>query len=684
MAYEVEFAGNKLHEYFKILKIQRTVLPPRNNFTKEIPSIHGSLYTGYKYQPKKITLECALTAEDNEDFMDKAQIIAYILDTKSPSKMILGDSKDIYYYAVVDGETNIERIYKHGKFNIDFICYDPIGYSVEDDKVDINTGRIAEVLNSGTTDAYPKVSVVFNNNTHFLKCKNSRTSETILIGTPPSKDKEKASFQPVVLDDSCEVLTDWTNVGNVLDVDREVTGNLTINQGGYGICLGTAGTGTSWHGGAMRRNLNTNVTDFQVKLRMEHNSWGDVKGTGAGSTPPATSGGATVKYKVTADPSLRVRSGRGTSYAKIGSYLKGAIVDVTNIDKNWGQVTYSGQTGYISMEYVVKYTAPTTTPSSTYMVNTSAGLNVRSGRGTKYSRLTAMPYKTQVTVSEISDGWGKVSYSGKTGYCAMQYMKKVTGGTSMYNTGATEEPSAESRVGVVEVYGFDAGGNKLFKAMLKDSEEFYESTKPYVEFGSKTTLEDSHKCPAPKTVAIKDDEGKYVLKNGAKQYEDIDSGKDGEWNEFYGIFTIQRVTKNGKQTWSASIEKIGKDNKVVKKLTTQNLVGSYPTGDLNNIIIFIGGHGDSPVVDAMNVTDIEVTNLANPPAPEVIKPIFKANDLLTIDMAKQKVYKNKQLFMTELDLGSQFFSVPVGETDIEFSTDDTGADIEVITKSRWI
>lgn len=60
---------------------------------------------------------------------------------------------------------------------------------------------------------------------------------------------------------------------------------------------------------------------------------------------------------VVADPTLSVRSGRGTEYSKIGSFQKGARVNVWYIDSAkdgslWGSCSYNGKTGYIHMGYV--------------------------------------------------------------------------------------------------------------------------------------------------------------------------------------------------------------------------------------------------------------------------------------------------------------------------------------------
>ncbi len=56
---------------------------------------------------------------------------------------------------------------------------------------------------------------------------------------------------------------------------------------------------------------------------------------------------------VNASGGLRLRKGRGTQYAKLTTIPNGSKIEVSEIESNWGRVTYAGHTGYVSMDYVV-------------------------------------------------------------------------------------------------------------------------------------------------------------------------------------------------------------------------------------------------------------------------------------------------------------------------------------------
>lgn len=686
MSYKVTYAGLPLHDYVNILNVKRTILPPRENFIKDIPGQHGQFYMGYKYGPREITLECLLKASSREEKIDALNELAFILDVNVPTKMIIGDNEGVYCYAILSGDTDLDNIVYNSKFDLKMICYDPYMYSIETDFFDDeplnSTDRSITLNNGGSTETYPILSVGFTKDAHFLQCTN-KDGKTVLIGSPPKVDNTQGKFDPVVLKDSCEVLTEWNTVGNVID-SGIVDGDLTINGGGYGItCTNFGSNADGWHGGARRRNFSS-VADFKVEVKMEHNSKGDLNGTGSGSSAPSTSTGTAVKYKITAEPSLRIRQGRGTNTKKIGSIPKGKVVSVSDIQKNWGKTSYGGVTGYIYMEHTQKYTEPASTPSSSY--RTTDNLRIRSGRGTNYKTLITIPKGTTLTVSEIKNNWGKVSYKGKTGYSSMKYMTKVSGKIIRADEVDGKE-TCEDRMGKIEVYGFDRDGNKLFKFTMKDISEYYEYSEPEIYIGSKLVLDDNKTVPAPKTVNVKDekDDKKTVTKK-------IDSGAYGDWNEFVGWFTLERRNENGTQKWRCKVDKVNNEGKIIRTIESQTLSdSSFPKGDLTNIVVWFGKYKNNISVDTMNINEIYVTNIGTPPKPKENKPIFKNGDTLIIDFANQDAYlrtgTNGSLvksMMQYLDIGSEFFGCPVGTSSMGVRSDDINIDTNVEIRKRWL
>ena len=156
-----------------------------------------------------------------------------------------------------------------------------------------------------------------------------------------------------------------------------------------------------------------------------------------GTTDNSTTG--TTKY-VSASVGLNVRSGAGTSYSKLGKLEYKEKVTVLSTSNGWSKINYNGKTGYVDSSYL-KSTVPGSTndntnnetTGTTKYVNTTSGLNVRSGAGTSYSKLGKLEYKEKVTVLSTSNGWSKINYDGKTGYVDSSYLQSTVPGSNGNN-----------------------------------------------------------------------------------------------------------------------------------------------------------------------------------------------------------------------------------------------------------
>ncbi|PFJ17394.1 peptidase M24 [Bacillus cereus] len=140
--------------------------------------------------------------------------------------------------------------------------------------------------------------------------------------------------------------------------------------------------------------------------------------------------------------SLRVRTGPATYHSVIGGVLNGTTLNVIGSEGSWFKVNYQGKTGYVSSEFVKFVKGGTTTPEQPeqpnqgaigdYYVNASA-LNVRSGEGTNYRIIGALPQGQKVQVISENSGWSKINYNGQTGYIGTRYLSKTPVGGAVDN-----------------------------------------------------------------------------------------------------------------------------------------------------------------------------------------------------------------------------------------------------------
>lgn len=149
----------------------------------------------------------------------------------------------------------------------------------------------------------------------------------------------------------------------------------------------------------------------------------------------------------TVTENVNFRTGPSTSYSSITVISKGSSIEVLSTSGNWVNAKYNGKTGYIYKDYVSNSTSTSETTQTTKYVNTTAGLNVRTGPSTSYAKIVTLSYGQSVNVLSTSNGWSKINYSGSTGYVSSQYLQsKKPSSSSSSNSGSTSVSSSASSV----------------------------------------------------------------------------------------------------------------------------------------------------------------------------------------------------------------------------------------------
>lgn len=165
---------------------------------------------------------------------------------------------------------------------------------------------------------------------------------------------------------------------------------------------------------------------------------------------------------------VNIRSGPGTDYQAIGSENTGKQLQRTGKTSNgWSQVAYNGQTAYV-IDSLLTTTQPAssggsstttsgvTSASGTVKVTSSIGANLRSGPGTGYSIVTAVPVNTELTRTGTSGDWTLVSYNGQNLYISSSLITDSSAGTTTATaTTAPTTNSVTAASGTVTVTGND-------------------------------------------------------------------------------------------------------------------------------------------------------------------------------------------------------------------------------------
>ena len=611
MSYIVEFAGLKLSNFCKVLNVTRSVLPTRENYNKKIPNMHGSYYTGFCYSEKSIILECGFVAISKQDYIEKIRRLAKVLDTKKPSKLIISDEPLKYQYAVINGDIEIDKVFHTGKIEIEFLCHDPFAYSNEWKSVHADSRGIFTFENEGTADTNIFIDARFKKSACFFQCTNPK-GETILIGKPKDATQPDVAPSSSMVDDACTNSNTFTSIaGSLLDSERVITGQYGVGLSGEGIICTNYGNGE------------------------------DRKWTGAGFKRPINRNIS--EFEVTID---FVFSSEGEHYV---------VPEKPPVKPEPPSPEF-----------------PKPPPSyGLYRVMSESGLVIREDKSLDSKVMTTMPYGLETRVYVIEGGWAKVRYTALIGWCEIKYLQKVE--KSSEKT-LEEKATAEEQLGLLEVYGFEQNGAKLFKMLVTDVNPYYEYVQPEGYIGTTPVIHDNQTCPEPNKQNIVDDDGK-VTGN-----QSVPSGAFGNWNDFVGkmIITRQKNSSN-KYLWNMSMHKYVNGN-LVRSLGTENYISNseFPVGDLNYLGFYIGRRDNATPQSVVAVTNIEVKQLNLKTDDFIVGNMmnFNKNDNLRINFETGLVTLNGLSILPLIDIGSEFFKLPTGRSQIICRSDDR--DVEVI------
>jgi len=154
---------------------------------------------------------------------------------------------------------------------------------------------------------------------------------------------------------------------------------------------------------------------------------------------------------------LNIRSGPDTGSSRIGFLKDGDVVTIVEKLDGWYKISLHGTYGYVSSAYIsVGGSQPIETKDGLII---NGPLNVRTGPGTGYDRISSLKTGTVVKIIGSSNGWYHITANGITGYVHGDYVA-IMDDIGSSPVGATAAAMAMSLVGSRYVYG--AEGPKTF------------------------------------------------------------------------------------------------------------------------------------------------------------------------------------------------------------------------------
>ena len=706
----VKYNDIYLSDICEIQDIQFPLLSSRMIDTLDIPSIDGEIFNGSKYNSYKIKITVLIDCDTQEEYNDKIKILKETFDVNEPKPFYINQDKFILAMTDDEIEPQEKQALYSREFIINLFCPNPYFYSNSIKGVE-STYKNIKVVNEGNRPIFPIISVGFSTDAYFAQLELKETGQKILVGKYPTLGLTTMSHSTRVLYDKCETTSSWVDSSASIDADRTGGGTLAITNDGKGIRLNSPGSGeTTWKGACVRQNLTSAVDEFKLSCNIYHNSIGTngdptvFYSDKSNTSSTIVSGSKTTFYQVTCS-SLNVRTGPGTNYKKLGTLTKGYKIKNGTLSNGWVKFNYNNKDGYCSNKYLTKKVedntkkvTETTTEENMMAYNTTGkgyGTNLLESPKNGAKILCSIPTGTILRIISSKkyrhdykiDGksyykeFYKLAkkYNGYSGYVSTSNLLKANEVTIEYDEIEGIE-TADDKTGIIEVYGFDINGGKIFSLGMYDDNKWYEYTYPKATIGNKTVLKDTTKIPEPqkkRTTTGSDGDKTVTISNRL-------SDKLGGWNEFWGTWTISRKKVKGAYIWDVQVQKI-KDGNIIKTQKSINLKSNnFPTEKLSYIVLYIGTTGDMEKSSAMALTHIAIDEINPKTEEEKNVTYFKEGDILEIDCQTHTAYLNDEECNHLIDAGSRFFELPTGESNIKINSNDDSIVTSVIYREKYL
>lgn len=259
------FNGERKSWIYLLEGRQKPPFPPVNNNLLRIPGMPGAHIQASDTDVLYIIQPIGYVVEDDEDFLAKKDELAEWLITKEPVELQFDDEPGRIYYAKIDGGMDdFTRFEDQRKGTITFLCPDPYSYGPE--KQVLFPSDNVLLTNAGTADADPTFELEVTAPITFAMIQN-QLGEYMMIGKPTPAGNSIVDRYTTIMTNEASTLVGWSD-GTTLE-DGLITGTMGSSDGKFRAT--DYGTGSGWHGPAIKQSLSNPLQDFNLQVNIEFN-----------------------------------------------------------------------------------------------------------------------------------------------------------------------------------------------------------------------------------------------------------------------------------------------------------------------------------------------------------------------------------------------------------------------------
>lgn len=174
------FNGRDLSPYLLVTNVSREIVPKRAVQTQQVSA--QTLVASYGFEPMTLKVTCSLMKESMQDIADVRRMLAEVLYTQEPKKLLLPDERGTYYYALYAGGAIPQELVKYPEVEFEFLVPDPIAYGGHHkETIQLHGDGTTEdvMLVGGTYPTKPKITIACEPNYYPMEIANKTTGKKI-------------------------------------------------------------------------------------------------------------------------------------------------------------------------------------------------------------------------------------------------------------------------------------------------------------------------------------------------------------------------------------------------------------------------------------------------------------------------------------------------------------------------
>lgn len=249
------FNGTK-RDYLVILRGRQ--IPLWGAIDREMLSVAGMVgahHVGTSVQPKRIKIPVLIESKNLDELEELKEDLMDWLVTEKAEELIFDDRPERSYYAMLEDVTEIETLIRVGIGYLHFVCPDPYKYGRSVTRLLLDD---TIVVNEGTASALPVFKLeALKSSTYAMV---SDGEDYMMVGKPHDVIETPYVKYQRIFYDTANNMTGWTAHnsvdGGIVSGQMETTGNRfqALNYG----------SGTGWHGPAIKKSLSESLGDFRM------------------------------------------------------------------------------------------------------------------------------------------------------------------------------------------------------------------------------------------------------------------------------------------------------------------------------------------------------------------------------------------------------------------------------------